>query len=290
MITSRVIRRYRARRQPADGQPRASSPSPPAGERGAAWLVLHQAHYDLRSFWRNRQARFFTLLLPLIFLVIFVSVFGKHTIGQTNIKTSTYYVPGIATLAVIASSFVNLVITITAQRETGIFKRRRATPVPALVLILGRMLSAIAVAVGVMTMLLAIGWIAYGVRVATSTIPGIAITAVIGASTFCILGYALSTVIDSADSAQPMVQAIMLPLYFISGVFIPNVNLPSWLQSVSKFFPVEHLANALHQAYVPGTRGLGIEWSDLGVLVLWGLAGLAIALRRFSWLPHNAAG
>ncbi|MGN6380062.1 MAG: ABC transporter permease [Gaiellales bacterium] len=288
MITRRVIRRYRARRAPAPSQPRVAKPT--RGDRGPVGLVLHQAWYDLLAFWRNRQARFFTLLLPLIFLVIFVSVFGNHTIGQTNIKTSTYYVPGIATLAVIASSFVNLVITITTQRETGIFKRRRATPMPAWALILGRMLSAIAVAVAVMTMLLAIGWVAYGVRLATSTIPGIAITAVIGAATFCILGYALSTAINNADSAQPMVQAIMLPLYFISGVFIPNVNLPSWLRGVSRFFPVEHLADALHHAYVPGTRGIGLVWSDLAVLGLWAAAGLVIALRRFSWLPHNASG
>ena len=80
-------------------------------------LVLHQARFDLLGFVRNRQARFFTLVLPILFLVIFVSVFGNDKIGPEHVKASTYYVPGLSALGVIAGSFVNLVISITAQRE-----------------------------------------------------------------------------------------------------------------------------------------------------------------------------
>jgi ABC-2 type transport system permease protein len=191
---------------------------------------------------------------------------------------------------VIAGSFVNLVISITAQREAGVLKRRRSTPVPAWVLIAGRALTAIVVALGVMTVLLLIGRFAYGVRLPAGTLPGVVVTAVVGAVAFCCLGYALSTAIHSADAAQPMVQAIMLPLYFISGVFIPNVNLPNWLQHVAEVFPVQHLADGLHHAFDPATHGSGIVWSDLGVLALWAAAGLAIALTRFTWTPATAAG
>jgi ABC-2 type transport system permease protein len=251
-------------------------------------LVLHQARFDLLAFLRNQQARFFTLALPVIFLVIFVSVFGNNTVGPNHVKASTYYVPGLAALGVIAGSFVNLVISITAQRESGVLKRRRSTPVPAWVLIAGRALTAVVVALSVMTVLLLIGRFAYGVHLPSRTLPGVVLTAVLGAVTFCCLGYALSTAIHSADAAQPMVQAIMLPLYFISGVFIPNVNLPAWLRDVARVFPVEHLADGLHHAFDPATRGAGIVWSDLGVLALWAAAGLTIALVRFSWLPSAA--
>jgi ABC-2 type transport system permease protein len=64
--------------------------------------VLHQARFDLVAFLRNPQARFFTLALPVIFLVIFVSVFGNNTVGPSQVKASTYYVPGLAALGVIA--------------------------------------------------------------------------------------------------------------------------------------------------------------------------------------------
>lgn len=251
-------------------------------------LVLHQATFDLRAFLRNRQARFFTLALPLIFLVIFVSVFGNDKLGPNHIKASTYYVPGISALAIIGSSFVNLVISIAALRENGTLKRRRATPVPASVLIAGRTLTAVFVSLVVMTVLLLLGRFAYGVHLPTSTIPGVALTAIVGSIAFCILGYALSTFVDSEDAAQPTVQAIILPLYFISGVFIPNVNLPTWLRDVAKFFPVQHLADGLHHAYDPAVHGTGIVWSDIGVLAAWAAVGLAVALRRFSWMPAGS--
>ena len=260
-----------------------------AAAQGPVMLVLHQARYDLRAFLRNKQSRFFTLILPLLFLVIFVSVFGNNTVGPTGVKASTYYVPGLSAMAVIAASFVNLVISITTQRESGVLKRRRSTPVPAWVLIAGRTLTAIGVSLVTMSVLLAVGRFAYGVHLPTRTIPGVALTAVVGSATFCVLGYALSTRINSADAAQPMVQAIMLPLYFISGVFIPNVSLPSWLRHVAEVFPVQHLADGLHHAYDPAATGAGIVWADLGVLAGWAAIGLAVALLRFSWVPAAAS-
>ena len=260
-----------------------------AASRGPLMLVLHQARYDLLGILRNRQARFFTLILPILFLVIFVGVFGNHTL-KSGFKASTYYVPGLSALGVIAASFVNLVISITAQRETGVLKRRRATPVPAGVLIAGRTLTAVTVSLVVLTVLLALGRFAYGVHLRVAALPGIALTAVVGSITFCVLGYGLSTVIHNEDAAQPMTQAIMLPLYFISGVFVPNLQLPSWLRHVAEVFPVQHLADGLHNAYNPSIHGAGIVWSDIGVLAIWAAIGLGVALLRFSWLPKAATG
>jgi ABC-2 type transport system permease protein len=253
-------------------------------------LIAHQTRFELLSFFRNRQSRFFTVALPIIFLVIFVSVFGNDKLGPRGIKASTYYVPGISALAIIAGSFVNLVIAIVTQRESGVLKRRRATPVPAWVLIAARALTAIVVSLGVMTILLLIGRFGYGVTLPTSTLPGILLTAVVGSVSFCCLAFALTTAIKDEDAAQPTVQAIMLPLYFISGIFIPNVSLPTWLRDVAKVFPVQHLADCLHHAFDPATRGVGIVWSDIGVLLLWGAIGLAVALARFTWTPVASAG
>jgi ABC-2 type transport system permease protein len=270
--------------QPA--QPVAATRTRGAGNPVA--MVLHQAFYDLRSFARNRQARFFTVLLPLLFLVIFVSVFGNDTVGPHHVKSATYYVPGLAAMAVIGGSFVNLVISITTERETGILKRRRATPVPAWVLIGGRTLMAMAISLGVMAVLLLVGRLAYGVQLPAQTIPAVVVTALLGSLAFCVLAYAFSSSIDNADAAQPMTQAVMLPLYFISGVFIPNVALPTWLQDVARIFPVQHLADGLHSAFDPTVQGSGFVGSDLGVLALWAMLGLLVAVRRFAWVPAAA--
>src|SRR5262249_41580763 len=144
--------------------------------------------FDLLAFLRNKQGRFFTLVLPVLFLVIFVSVFGNHRVGPSQVKASTYYVPGLSALAVIAASFVNLVISITAQRETGVLKRRRATPVPAWALIAGRGLTAIVVSLASVTVLLLLGRFAYGVHVRSGALPGAVFTVVVGSIVFCVLG------------------------------------------------------------------------------------------------------
>ena len=254
-------------------------------------LTLHQFRYDMRSFFRNRQARFFTLALPVLFLVIFANVFGGqgHTqrVAGGSIETSVYYVPGIIALGIIAASFVNLVIAVCAQRETGVLKRRRATPVPATALIAGRALTSVVTALAIAGLLLLIGWAAFGAHVPAHTAMALAVTVVIGALAFCCLGYALASVIRDQDSAQPFTQAVMLPLYFISGVFVPIDTLPHWLVRIASVFPVRHLAAALLTAYNPHTRGAGFAATDLLIVAAWGVAGFVVAVRRFSWVPRH---
>ena len=250
-------------------------------------MTWHQSRYDLRAFLRNRQSQFFTLALPILFLVIFASVFRNGTVRVPGgrISTSVYYVPGIMALGVIAACFANLVASVTAQRERGVLKRRRATPVPAAAIIAGRVLVAIVLAVVMAAVLLGIGWAAYGAHVPGRTALALAVTVVIGAASFCCLGYALTSLIRNEDTAQPVTQALLLPLYFISGVFVAVSILPHWLADVGEIFPVRHLANALLIAYNPHTSGLGFAGLDLLIVAAWGAAGLFVALRTFSWQP-----
>jgi ABC-2 type transport system permease protein len=250
-------------------------------------LALHQFRYDIRAFIRNRQARFFTLVLPVLFLVIFASLFHSSTakVAGGTINTSVYYVPGIITLGIISAAFVNLVISVTAQRESGALKRRRATPVPAASIIAGRALTSVVVALGITVLLMVIGWLAYRASVPGRTAPALVVTVIIGALAFCCLGFALASVIKDQDAAQPITQATMLPLYFISGVFVAVSVLPTWMIDIADIFPVRHLAAALLTAYNPHTTGAGFAGYDLLIVALWGIAGLVIALWRFSWVP-----
>jgi ABC-2 type transport system permease protein len=252
-------------------------------------MTLHLSGYDLRAFVRNRQYQFFTLALPVLFLVIFASVFGgtgnTTAVAGGRISTSVYYVPGIIALGVIAACFGNLVASVTAQRERGVLKRRRATPVPAAAVIAGRVLTQVGVAVVMAAVLLGIGWAGYAAQLPGRTALALAVTVVIGAACFCCLGYALASLVRNEDAALPAAMATMLPLYFLSGVFVPVTVLPHWLADVGQIFPVRHLANALLVAYNPHTTGLGFAGKDLLIVAAWGAAGLLFAIRKFSWLP-----
>jgi ABC-2 type transport system permease protein len=252
-------------------------------------MVAHQLRYDLLVVWRNPQSRFFSLALPVIFMVLLTSLFGNgsHVVGAHRIKNSTYYVPGISTLGIVAVSFVNLVVSITTTRESGILKRRRSTPVPAWVLIASRVLTSVILSIALVVLLVVIGRIAYGVHLPGKTIPAFALAVAVGAACFCCLAFALASFIPSEDAAQPTLQAITLPLYFISGVFVPASQLSSTLKGIASVFPVRHLDAALFKAFDPSTKGAGFSGHDLLIVVIWALAGLAVALRRFSWAPRS---
>src|SRR4051794_6976311 len=129
-----------------------------------AALAWHQFRYDLRAFLRNRQSRFFTLALPVIFLVIFASVFSGETVDVAGgeLDESVAYVPALIAMGLIGAAFGNLIVSVTAQRESGILKRRRATPMPAAAIIGGRVLTALAPPPAITPGVLAAGWVAYG--------------------------------------------------------------------------------------------------------------------------------
>jgi ABC-2 type transport system permease protein len=253
-------------------------------------IVVHQARYELLGFWRNPQSRFFTLLLPIVFLVIFSTVIGGTTTipSGARVKIAAYYVPGIATMAIVASALVNLAVSVVTQREAGILKRRRATPVPAWVLIAGRAAVAVAVALAVVAAIVVIGRLAFGVPVPTTKLPGVVVASVVGALTFCCVAFALSTFIGTADAAQPILQFVTLPLYFISGVFVPDSNDPRWLRDVADVFPVRHLAQAELRAFDPRAAAPGISVEHLAVLGAWAVVALAVAVRRFRWSPRSS--
>ena len=252
-------------------------------------LVVHQFRADLRCFLRNKQSVFFTIALPVLFLAIFASVFKQQNVAVPGgrINESIYYVPGIIAYGLIAATFSNIVVSVVRYREAGIYKRRRATPVPASVVIAGRALVAALTALVLTAVLLAIGWVAFGAHIPGRTGPAFLLDVTVGAVVFCCLGFALATVVKNVDGAQPVVLAVILPLCFISGIFIPIMELPHWLVDVAKIFPVHALADALLGAYNPHTVGSGLDWVDLAVLVGWGVAGLVFALRRFNWMPRG---
>ncbi len=255
-----------------------------------ARLVWHQFRYDQKTFWRDRTAVFFTAALPLIFLLLLVTILGNEEVtvdGGREIKGSTYYVPAILALQLVSATFVNLAISLTVLREQGLLKRIRKTPMPGWVFIAGRVATCIVVVVVMTVLVVALGRILYGVQVPTSTAPGALLTLVVGSAVFCVLGFAVTGLIPTSNASSPVTNAIVLPLYFASGIFIQDEAIPSFLQRIADVFPVKHLYQALLAAFAD-TGGSGFEPFHLAVMAAWGVAGLAVALRTFRWVPMSS--
>jgi ABC-type multidrug transport system permease subunit len=80
---------------------------------------------------------------------------------------------------------------------------------------------------------------------------------------------------------------VILPLLFISNIFIPLTNAPKWLGTVGNVFPVRHFAEAMHQAFNPFAPGAGFQGRDLLVMGIWGLGALVVAVKFFRWEPRR---
>jgi ABC-2 type transport system permease protein len=251
-------------------------------------LVLHQFRYDQKAFRRNPASLFFTVAFPVILLLIFATVFGGQTVDvRGGIETTAYYVPAIVTLSVVSATMQSLAMSLVIAREDGRLKRGRGTPMPAWVFIAGRVGNSIAVALMMLALIAAIGRLLYGVAIPWSQSPAILLTLIVGAAAFCCLGIALTAAIPSQDAAAPIVNALLLPLYFLSGVFIPDDQLPSGVIHFADAFPIRHFFEAFFNAYIPAGGGSGIEWGSLAIVAAWGVVGLLLAVRFFRWTPRS---
>jgi ABC-2 type transport system permease protein len=252
-------------------------------------LTIRQLRYVNRSFWRNPQAAFFTFVFPLMFLVIFDLLFGDQVTDYypNDVGVMTYYVPAIVAFSVITACFTNIAISVAIARDNGELKRLRGTPLPPASYLASRVLHASFIAVLLVIVVVLAGTFLYDVEPPTSTLPAFVIAIITGAATFSALGLAISALAPNAEAAPALAQAVILPLLFISGIFVPLTEAPEWLTTVADIFPVKHYAEAMLTAFDPFGEGSGFAWTDLAVVAAWGVAGLLIAVRYFTWEPKR---
>lgn len=237
-------------------------------------LTLREFRYENKAFWRNPPAAFFTFVFPLMFLVIFNGLFEE----------TQFFVPAIGAFAVITACFTNIAMGVTIARDQGVLKRVRGTPLPPLSYLIGRVLHSVFIALILITIVTIAGALFYEVDPPSD--PGrFLATLAVGAASFCALGLAFTALIPNEEAAPAVVNAAVLPLAFVSDIFIPSDHAPAWMQTIADLFPIKHFAQAMLASFDPTFR----EWSpnDLLVLGIWGVAGLALAIRFFSWEPHR---
>ena len=250
-------------------------------------LTAVQFRYVNKAFWRNPTSAFFTFAFPLMFLVIFTALLGHYTvrIGARTIDTSTYYVASMATFAAITACFNNIAMGLSFQREDGVLKRTNGTPLPAASFIGARIVHAVFISVLLVALTAAFGYAFYHASIPTGlSLLRFAIAILVGSAAFCALGMALTAVVPNADAAGPIVNAVILPVEFLSGIFIAFGNsTPDWILWVARVFPVRHFALSMQAGFL----GTAFSWTDVLVVAAWGVAGMMLAMRFFSWEPRK---
>jgi ABC-2 type transport system permease protein len=238
-------------------------------------LLWRQFRFERRLFWRNPSAAFFNFMLPLIFLFLIASVFGHDR------KDLNTLVPGIAGMAVMTTTFTALAFNITFLREQGILKRVRGTPMPPVSYFGGLLANAVANAIVQVALVVAVGHLVYGLGWPRDWLE-LAVFTLVGVVAFGACGIALAHAIPNFDAAPAYVNAVFLPLIFISGTFYSTSGLPKPLEIAAKALPLKHVIDGLRAAIVTGS-GLGHHLGSLAILAGWAVAGTALAVRFFRW-------
>lgn len=250
-------------------------------------LVWVHFKYQNKIFWRTPIAAFFTLVFPLMLLLLFTAIFGNDEIEGLGVSFAQFYTPGLAVFAAVSATYTNLAIGTTISRDNGILKRIRGTPIPPSGYIAGRVLSAIYMAFIAVAVMMAVGVVFFGVQFFGRTFPAALLTFLVGTACFAALGMLVAAVAPNGDATPAITNGTLLPIAFISDIFIPLSDPPSWMEVAGNIFPLKPFAVAFRDAFDPTKTGAQFHWPELAVLVAWGAVAAFLAVRLFKWEPQT---
>jgi ABC-2 type transport system permease protein len=248
-------------------------------------LLLHQLRNEQRLYWRSRELAFFTFLFPVLIFVLLGSVYGNDKIKSEGVKGSHYLLAGILGYGLASTAFAGLAIILVIRRESAILKRLRGTPLPAWAYIAAMLISTIIVYAIEVVVLVVLARVLFDVPL-PSRIFSLVLALLLGAFAFAAMGIGLTTVIRSAEGSSAVVNAVYLPMGFISGSFWSPHAYPRFLEVVADVLPLTYFIRLMRDI-VLHQHEIWSEGTAVGVIAAWGAVGLFFALRRFRWEPRD---
>jgi ABC-2 type transport system permease protein len=249
-------------------------------------LLVHQLVFEQRIFWRSREAAIFIFIFPLLLYVLLGSVYGDEVeLGDEVVPAGDVLLAGLFGYGAANTAFGGLAIILVVRREMELLKRVRSTPLPPATYIGALLLSILAVFALQTAALLVLGRVVFDASPPENWL-GFGGAIVLGVACFACLGLAAASLIRSAESVAAVVNVALLPMAFLSGSFGPTQDYPSFLEAIAEVLPLTYFLDIVNGIYLDGDS-LFADPTALGVVAAWGIGGLAITLRRFSWIPRE---
>jgi ABC-2 type transport system permease protein len=245
-------------------------------------VILHQLAFEQRVFWRSREAAVFIFVFPLLLYALLGSVYGEEIDG---VAASDVLLAGLFGYGAANTAFAGLAIILVTRRETGVLKRLRATPLAPEAYIAAVLLSTLATFALQSAGLVALGTLAFDASTPANWL-GFAGAIVLGVVCFAGMGVGATALIRSAEGVSAVVNVVVLPMAFLSGSFGPTRDYPAFLEAVADVLPLTYFLDIVYGVYLEG-ESLFADPTALAVVAAWGVVGLAVALRRFSWMPRE---
>lgn len=256
---------------------------------GAVGLAWRQGVLEIKQFLRSRESVVFTMAFPVIMIMIFASIFTWDI--TPGVKFTQYFVTGMIATGLLTVSFQNLAIQIPIERDRGVLKRLRGTPMPKWVYFAGKSIMVLGIGVSEIAILLAVSVVLFDLDLPSSGSAWLTFVWVstLGITACTLCGIAFSSVARTARSAPAVATPVALILQFISGVFFVFTELPTWMQTVAALFPLKWMCQGLRSVFLPSffaSQEPAGSW-ELGKVALilgaWCVVGLAACLTTFRW-------
>ena len=249
-------------------------------------LLTHELRAEQRLYWRSRELAFFTFLFPLLLFVLLDSVYGDNVIKGEGVKASSYLLAGMLGYGLASTAFAGLAIVLVLRRESGVLKRVRATPLSPGNYLASVIASTVFVFAVEAAALLLLGRVVFAIDLRTNWF-SLVLALLLGALSFAAMGIALAGWIRSAEGASAVVNAIYLPMAFLSGAFVSPHEYPRFLEVIAEVLPLTYFIRLMRDI-VLRDQAIWSSWESALVVAAWGLGALAvIAARGFRWAPRE---
>lgn len=206
---------------------------------------------------------------------------AAEPVNQASLEYIDFLAPGILAMSIMQNGVFGLSLFIVSAREKKILKRLRGTPANAAFVLAGRIVPALLIGLVQTALLLAVAVFGFGVKIVGNLVVLLVVTG-FGALVFITLGFLISSVSKTADSAESLTNVVTLPMFFLGGVFIPIDRLPAAVQYIAYAMPLTYFSDAL-RAVMLHNSGFGDIAVGLGVLTVFAVGVFALAVKLFRW-------
>ncbi|MBM0229297.1 MULTISPECIES: ABC transporter permease [Micromonospora] len=274
-------------------KPAAPVAAAPVRRLGPGALALRQGRLEITQFLRSRESVVFTMGFPIIMILIFASIFSGEIGG--GVKFTQYFITGMIATGLMTVSFQNLGIWIPIERDRGVLKRYRGTPIPKWVWFAGKVIMVVVIGVAETALLLVVAVLLFDLKLPDTVGKWLTFgwVAALGVTACTLCGIAISSLARTARSGSAVVTPVALVLQFISGVFFVFTSLPAWMQQVAALFPLKWMCQGLRAVFLPDSFGAQEPAGsfELGrvalVLAAWCVIGLLLCLTTFRWTTRR---
>jgi ABC-2 type transport system permease protein len=257
------------------------------GAPGVGAIVSGQVRYSIQQMVRDPMSLFFSVIFPVLLVTFFSSIYGDEA-QWGGLPLAQYLAAAFAVYGLATAGLVNLPGTIAEQRSKRILARLRGTPLPPWAYIAGRILANLGTGLATVVIVFAAAVVLFDATLPPSTWAATLLTYVLAIGCFATCGLAVATFVEGNQAVVAVGLSILLPLSFISDIFIQVDQMPDVLDAIGWFFPLRHAVNAA----VTATSGGALDatfWGHLAVVLLWGVAAALAAWRWFRWEPRQSA-